>query len=64
MHIAPVGTHLLTILAASVKIGDLVGAKHIVHILGELGFQRGHNGELLADKNLCRTSPFMAAVIP
>ena len=52
MHLAPVGTHLLAVFAASVEIGDLVSTKHVVHVLGQLGLQRGHHGELLADKDL------------
>ena len=52
MHFAPVGTHLLAVLAAGVEVGDLVSPKYIVHIFGELGFQGSHDGKLLADKNL------------
>ena len=52
MHLAPVGTHLLAVLAAGIKVGDLIGTEHVVHIFGQLGLQRGHNGKLLADKNL------------
>lgn len=51
MHLAPVGTHLLTILTACVEVGNLVSPKNIVHVFGQLGLQRGHNSELLADKN-------------
>ena len=51
MHLAPVGSHLLAILAASVERGDLVGSKYIVHIIGQLSLQWGHDGELLTDKN-------------
>ena len=52
MHFAPVGSHLLAVFTAGVEVGDLVGAKHVVHILGELGLERGHHCELLADENL------------
>ena len=52
VYLAPVGPHLFAEFTAGVEVGDLVGAEHIVHILGELGFQRGHHGELLADENL------------
>ena len=37
MHLAPVGAHLLAILAAGVEVGHLVGAKHIVHVFGQFG---------------------------
>ena len=52
MDLAPVTAHLLTVLAAGIEIGDLIGAEDIVHIFGELGLQRGHDGELLADEDL------------
>ena len=52
VHLAPVGSHLLAAFAAGVEVGDLVGAKHIVHILGELGLEGGHHRELLAHENL------------
>ena len=52
VHLAPVGSHLLAVFAAGVEVGDLVGAKHVVHILGELGLEGRHHRELLADKNL------------
>ena len=51
VHLAPVGTHLLAVFAAGVEVGDLVGAKHVVHILGELGLEGGHHGELLTDED-------------
>ena len=51
MHLAPVGSHLLAVLAAGVEVGDLVGSEHIVHILGQFGLQRGHDGKLFADKD-------------
>ena len=52
VHLAPVGSHLLAILAAGVEVGDLVGTKDIVHILGQLSLQRGHHGELFTHENL------------
>ena len=52
MYLAPVAAHLLTVLAAGVEIGDFIGTEDIVHILGQLGLQRGHDSELLADKDL------------
>ena len=52
VYLAPVGSHLLAVLAAGVEVGHLVGSEHIVHILGQLGFKRGHHGELLANENL------------
>ena len=52
MHLAPVGSHLLAILAAGVEVGHLIGTKDVVHILGQLGFQRGHHRELLTHENL------------
>ena len=52
MDLAPVTAHLLAVLAAGIEIGDLIGAEDIVHILGQLCFQRGHDGELLADEDL------------
>lgn len=52
VHLAPVGTHLLAVLAAGVEVGHLIGTEHIVHILGQLGLQRGHHGELLAHEDL------------
>ena len=51
-HLAPVGTHLLAVLAAGVEISHLISTKHIVHVLGELGLQGGHHGELLAHEDL------------
>ena len=53
VHLAPVGTHLLAILAASVEVGHLVGSEHVVHILGEFGLQRGHDGKLFTYEDLC-----------
>ena len=52
VHLAPVGSHLLAVLAAGVEVGHLVGSEHVVHILGQLGLQRSHHGELLAHEDL------------
>ena len=52
VDLAPVTTHLLAVFTASVEVGDLISAKHVVHVLGELSLQRGHHGELLADEDL------------
>ena len=53
VYLAPVCTHLFAVLTTSVKIGYLISTKHVVHILGELSLQGGHDGKLLANKNLC-----------
>jgi len=52
VHLTPVGSHLLAVFAAGVEVGDLVGSEDVVHVLGELGLKRGHDGELLADEDL------------
>lgn len=52
VNCAPVSSHLLAILTASIKIGHLIGSEHVVHILGKLSLKWGHDGELLADKDL------------
>ena len=52
VHLAPVGPHLLAVFAAGVEVGDLVGAKHVVHILGKFCLQRGHDGKLLTHEDL------------
>ena len=52
MNGTPVRTHHLAVFSASVKVGYLVCAKHVVHIFGELCFKRSHDSELFADKNL------------
>ena len=52
MYLAPVSTHLLTVLAAGVEVGHLIGSKDIVHILGQLCLQRGHHSKLLTYENL------------
>lgn len=52
MNLAPVCSHLLAVLAAGVEIGDLIGSKDIVHVLGEFCLQRGHHGEFLTYENL------------
>ena len=51
VYLAPVATHLLAVLTASVEVGYLVGSEDIVHVLGELGFEWGHDGELLAHED-------------
>lgn len=57
MNLAPVGTHLLAILAASVEVGHFVGTEYVVHVLSEFGFKRRHNGEFLANKDLGEQAP-------
>ena len=52
MYLAPVCSHLLAILAAGIEVGNLIGSKDIVHILGEFCLQRGHHGEFLTHENL------------
>ena len=52
MYFTPVSTHLLAVFAAGVEVGDLVGSKNIVHILGEFCLQRCHHSEFLAHENL------------
>ena len=52
VNLAPIATHLLAVLAASVEVGYLVCTKHIVHILSEFGLQRSHNCKLLTNENL------------
>ena len=52
MYLAPVSTHLLAVFTAGIEVSDLIGAKDIVHVLGEFCLQRGHHGELLTHKNL------------
>ena len=52
MNLAPVSTHLLAVLTAGIEVGDLIGTKDIVHILGEFCLQRGHHGEFLAHEDL------------
>ena len=51
VYLAPVATHLLAVLTASVEVGYLVGSEDVVHVLGELGFEWGHDGELLAHED-------------
>ena len=51
VYLAPVAAHLLTVLAAGIEVGDLVGTEDVVHVLGEFSLQRGHHGELLADED-------------
>ena len=51
VYLAPVATHLLAVLTAGVEVGDLIGSEDVVHVLGELGFEWGHDGELLAHED-------------
>ena len=44
-------SHLLAVLTASVEVGYFVGSEDIVHVLGELGFEGSHDGELLAHED-------------
>ena len=52
VDLTPVSPHLLTILATSIEVGHLIGAKHIMHILGEFCLQRSHHGEFLTHEDL------------
>lgn len=52
VYLAPVTSHLLAVLTAGVEVGYLVGSEDVVHVLGELGFEGGHDGELLAHEDL------------
>lgn len=52
VYLAPVASHLLAVLTAGVEVGYLVGSEDVVHVLGELGFEWGHDGELLAHEDL------------
>ena len=52
VHLAPVGSHLLAVLAAGVEVGHLVGSEHVVHVLGQFSFQGRHHSELLAHEDL------------
>ena len=51
VYLAPVASHLLAVLTASVEVGYLVGSEDVVHVLGELGFEGSHYGELLAHED-------------
>ena len=51
VYFAPVASHLLAVLTAGVEVGYLVGSEDVVHVLGELGFEWGHDGELLAHED-------------
>ena len=51
VYFAPVASHLLAVLTAGVEVGHLVGSEYIVHVLGELGFEGCHDGELLAHED-------------
>ena len=52
VDLPPIGSHLLAVLTTSIEVGHLVGAKNIVHVLGQLSLKRGHHGELLSHENL------------
>ena len=52
VYLAPVATHLLAILTASIEVGYLVSSEDVVHVLGEFCFEGAHDGKLLADKDL------------
>ncbi len=52
VDLTPVGSHLLAVLAAGIEIRHFVCAEDIVHVLGQLCLQRGHDGEFLTDKDL------------
>ena len=54
VYFAPIGPHLLAVLAAGVEVGHLIGAKNVVHVLGEFRFQWSHYGEFLAYENLSK----------
>lgn len=51
VYLAPVASHLLAVLTAGVEVGYLIGTEDVVHVLGELGFEWGHDGELLAHED-------------
>ena len=51
MHLTPIAPHLLAVLSASVEVGHLVRAKHIVHVLRQFGFEWRHHAELLANED-------------
>lgn len=53
VHLAPIAAHLLAIFTAGIEISHLVRAKHIVHVLCQLSFERSHHGKLLAYEYLC-----------
>lgn len=52
VYLAPVATHLLAILTASIEVGYLVSSEDVVHVFGEFCFEGAHDGKLLADKDL------------
>ena len=58
MYLAPVGSHLLAVLAAGVEVGDLVGPEDIVHILSQFSLQRSHHRKFLANEDLGKQSLF------
>ena len=51
VYLAPVATHLLAVLTASVEVCYLVGSEDAMHVLGEFGFEGSHDGELLAHED-------------
>ena len=52
VYLAPVASHLLAVLTAGIEVGYLVSSEDVVHVLGELGFEGTHDGELLAHEDL------------
>ena len=52
VYLAPVASHLLAVLTASVEVGHLVGSEDVVHVLSEFSFEWSHDGELLAHEDL------------
>ncbi len=54
VHLAPISTHLFAVLTAGVEVGDLIGSKHIMHILGKFCLQWRHNSELLTYKDFSK----------
>ena len=52
VDLAPVGSHLLAVLAASIEVGHLIGSENVMHILSQFGLQWSHHGELLTHENL------------
>ncbi len=54
MYLTPINTHLLAIFTTSIEVSYLICTEYIVHVLGKLCLQWSHNGELLANENLCK----------
>ena len=52
MDSAPVGPHLLAVFTTGVEEGNLIGPEYVMHVFGQLGLQRRHDGKLLAHKDL------------